>query len=367
MSEGDETAGILPLNLEEYEAAARALLPEMMYWYVAGAACDRTTLQGNREAYNRWRFLPRVLRGNARVSLGTTALGEPISLPVLLAPVGMHRTVHDEGELATARAAREAGTIFTLSTVATYAIEEVAPLAGPWWFQLYIYRDREITRDLVRRAEAAGAKALVVTVDTPVLGRREMDERNRFVLPEGITIANLARTLFERMEAVEGSGLSAYTSNFDPALSWADLDWLASISSLPIVPKGILAAEDAKLALEHGARAIIVSNHGGRQLDSAVATLDALPAIVEAVDGRAEVYLDGGIRRGTDVVKALTLGARAVLIGRPYIWGLAHGGQAGVGRVLELLRAELATALALCGCADLSEIRRELVVPAGTV
>lgn len=364
----DEPA--IPLNLAEYEAAARAVLPEMMYWYLDGAACDRITFNENRLAYGRWRLLPRVLRGLRDIDLSTTVLGQPISMPVMLAPVGMHRTVHDEGELATARAARAAGTIFTLSTVATYPIEEVAPLCDQWWYQLYIYKDREITRDLVRRAEAAGAGALVVTVDTPVLGRREMDERGHFVLPEHVTIANVERSVrgLERMPAnAAGSALSAYTNNFDASLSWEDLDWLASITKLPIIPKGVLAAADARLAIEHGAKALIVSNHGGRQLDGSVATLDALPAIAREVNNAIEVYLDGGIRRGTDVVKALALGARAVLIGRPYAWGLAHDGEAGVLRVLELLRAELLNAMMLCGCAKPSEISRELVVQPGAV
>lgn len=361
-----------PLNLAEYEAAARAVLPEMMYWYLDGAACDRITFNENRLAFGRWRLLPRVLRGLGEVDLSTTVLGQKISLPVMLAPVGMHRTVHDEGELATARAANAAGTIFTLSTVATYPIEEVAPLCDRWWYQLYIFKhkDREITRDLVRRAEEGGAGALVVTVDTPVLGRREMDERGHFVLPEHVTIANLERSVsgLERMPGnAAGSALSAYTGNFDASLSWADLDWLASITNLPIVPKGILAAPDARLAIEHGAKAIIVSNHGGRQLDGSVATLDALPAIAREINGEIEVYLDGGIRRGTDVVKALALGARAVLIGRPYVWGLAHDGEAGVRRVIELLRAELVNAMMLCGCGDPSEIGRELAVPVGVV
>ncbi|HLI52473.1 MAG TPA: alpha-hydroxy acid oxidase, partial [Thermomicrobiaceae bacterium] len=293
------TTTATPLNLSEYEAAARAVLPEMMYWYLDGAACDRITFNENRLAFGRWRLLPRVLRGLGEVDLSTKVLGQEISLPVMLAPVGMHRTVHDEGELATARAANAAGTIFTLSTVATYPIEEVAPLCDRWWYQLYIYKDREVTRDLVRRAEAAGAGALVVTVDTPVLGRREMDERGHFVLPEHVTIANIERSVrgLERMPRnAAGSALSAYTSNFDASLSWADLDWLASITRLPVVPKGILAAADARLAVEHGAKAIIVSNHGGRQLDGSVATLDALPAIAREVNDEIEVYLDGGIR-----------------------------------------------------------------------
>jgi 4-hydroxymandelate oxidase len=296
-------------------------------------------------------------------------LGQEIALPVLLAPVGLQRLAHAEGERASARAARRAGTIFTLSTASTVAIEEVAPEAGPWWFQLYVYRDRAITRDLVQRAEASGAAALVLTVDVPVLGGREADDRNRFTLPEGLALANLQRSDHRYLPAkVDGSGLAAYImSIWEQALSWRDLEWLESITSLPVIPKGILAPEDARLAFEHGAAAVIVSNHGGRQGDSVVATLDALPGVVEAVGGRGEVLMDGGIRRGTDVLKALALGARAVLLGRPYLWGLAVDGEAGVLRVLELLRAEIEREMILCGCAGAAEVERSLVRPVGSL
>ena len=359
----------LPLNLHEYEVAARSLLSPMAWDYVAGGSGDEVTLQGNRAAFDRWRLLPRVLRGLREVSTATTVLGQDIALPVLIAPSGRHRLCHDEGERATARAARAAGTIYTMSTAATLTIEEVAPAAGPWWFQLYVYRDREFTRELVTRAAAAGASALVVTVDVPMRGRREAEERTRFAMPSGVATALLA--------AREGAlGPAGTTGNvvaaevnavFDPTLNWGDLDWLASLSPLPVLLKGILHPEDAVRALEYGTQAILVSNHGGRQLDSAVAALDALPAVVEAVAGRVEVLVDGGVRRGTDVLKALALGARAVLIGRPIHWGLAVNGEAGVRHVLELLRAELALDLILCGVASPAEVNRSLIVPVGTV
>jgi 4-hydroxymandelate oxidase len=353
----------LPVNLHDFEAAARAVLPPMAYEYMAGGSGDEETLRGNREAFGRWRLVPRMMRGIAAVDPRTTVLGQEVSLPVLLAPVGLQRLAHPEGERASTRAARAAGTIFTLSTASTCAIEDVAPDAGSWWFQLYVYRDRGITRDLVERAAASGASALVLTVDVPVLGRREADERNRFTLPAGLALANLQRSDHRYLPAdMDGSGLAAYiTSIWESALSWKDLEWLASLTKLPVLAKGILAPEDACRALEHGARAIVVSNHGGRQLDSAVASLDALPAVVEAVDGRAEVLVDGGVRRGTDVIKALALGARAVLLGRPYLWGLAVDGEAGVRRVLELLRGELTRDLLLCGCSGPAEIDRGLI------
>ncbi len=362
-----EEAVPLPLNLAEYEAAARAMLPRMAFDYIASGAHDEVTVRANRAAFAQWRLLPRMLAGVAAVDTTTTVLGQPVALPVLLAPTAFHRQAHPEGELATARGAKAAGTIFTLSTVATSAIEEVAPQAGPWWFQLYVYQDRAITRDLVQRAEAAGAAALVVTVDVPKLGRREADERNHFTLPPGVVAANFAQAGQQTLsDTSAGSGLTAYIgAQFDPALSWDDLAWLAGITKLPIIPKGILAPDDARLAFQNGARAIVVSNHGGRQLDSAVATLDALPAVVEAAQGQGEIYLDGGIRRGTDVLMALALGARAVLIGRPYVWGLAVGGAAGVQRVLSLLHEEIALDMLLCGCANVGAIDRALVVPVG--
>jgi 4-hydroxymandelate oxidase len=357
----------LPLNLHEYEAAARALLPPMVVDYVAGGACDEATLRANRAAFDRWRLQPRVLRGLREVSTATTVLGQEVALPVLVAPSGMHRLAHEEGERATARGAREAGTIYTMSTASTVPLEEVAAEAGPWWFQLYVFSDREITRDLVQRAAAAGAAALVVTVDVPLLGRREADERNAFTLPDGLTMANLTRPEYQRFPAGDaGSGLPRYIgATWEPALSWDDLDWLASLSDLPVIPKGILHPDDAVLAFEHGARAVIVSNHGGRQLDSAVASLDALPVVVEAAAGRGEILLDGGVRRGTDAIKALALGARAVLIGRPIYWGLAAGGAAGVRHVLDLLRAELALDLMLCGAGSPEAVTRDLLVGVG--
>ena len=358
----------LPLNLQEYEEAARSTLSPLAYSYIAGGAQDEVTLGANRETFARWRLLPRVLRGISEVESETTVLGQPISLPVLLAPVALHRLAHRDGEIATARAAAQTGTIFTLSTLASYAIEDVAPHAGCWWFQLYVHRDRGITRDLVQRAEAAGASALVVTVDAPVPGRRESYLRHRAPLPEGVTFANFVPRGRREIEsrAPQPELVTYAAASVEPALSWHDITWLASLSRLPLALKGILSAEDARLALEHGARALVVSNHGGRQLDSSVATLDALPAVAAAAEG-GEVYMDGGIRRGTDVIKALALGARAVLLGRPYVWGLAVAGEAGAQRVIELLRAEIALAMTLCGCARLQEVNPSLIVPVGSI
>jgi 4-hydroxymandelate oxidase len=294
-------------------------------------------------------------------------LGERLALPVLLAPTAFQRLAWPEGEIASARAARAAGTLFVASTIATTSVEESAAAApGPFWFQLYVFRQREITRALVERAEAAGCSALVLTVTVPVQGNRERDARNRFHLPPGLEMANFSGLPQARFPQGQGSGLEAFIGReFDPSLGWEALAWLRSITRLPILLKGVLAAEDARLALEHGASGVIVSNHGGRQLDGALPTLQALPRVAEAVQGRIPVLMDGGVRRGSDVVKALALGARAVLIGRPYLWGLALGGQAGVEWVLATLGAEVARTLALLGCPSAARVPREALAAAG--
>lgn len=366
MPPGGETAA-RPLNLHEYEAAARALLPPPTVEYIAGGSADEATLRANRDSFAQWRLLPRVLRGLGEAATATTVLGEAIALPVLVAPSGRHRLSHDQGEIATARAAKAAGTIYVVSTASTFPLEAIAREAGPWWFQLYVYRDRGVTRELVQRAAAAGASALVVTVDVPRRGRREAEERRQFAMPAGVATVYLAAPELARSPDAAGAPTAAAEINavFEPALAWEDLDWLASLSPLPILLKGILHPADAARAVAFGCRAILVSNHGGRQLDHAPAALDALPAVVEAVDGRAEVLVDGGVRRGTDVLVALALGARAVSIGRSVHWGLAVNGEAGVRHVLELLRAELARDLLLCGLASPGEVDRSLIVPVG--
>lgn len=357
---------LTPLNLLEYQEIARRLLPPMHYDYIAGASGDQVTLRANREAFDRWRMVPRVLRGIKSVDLSTRVMGMDVSMPVLLSPVGFQRLAHDDGEVASAAAAKAAATIFTLSTLSTCTMEDVAAEAGTWWFQLYCYSDRAITRDLIQRAEAAGASAIVVTVDSPLLGRREADERNQFSLPEGLELANLLRSVYRQMpKDAGGSGLAAYIASlWDPALSWDEIDWVASATKLPMGIKGILASEDAALAVEHGARLVVVSNHGGRQLDHSIATLDALPTVMEVVDSRCQVVLDGGIRRGTDVLKALALGATAVMIGRPYVWGLATAGREGAARVLGMLREELRLDMLLAGCASPADVDRSLLVRA---
>jgi isopentenyl diphosphate isomerase/L-lactate dehydrogenase-like FMN-dependent dehydrogenase len=347
-----------PINVADFEQLARERMEPSAYDYYAGGANDERTVADNLRAFERWVIRPRMLAGVREVDTRTTLLGLPLSLPVALAPTAFNRLGHPDGELAAARAAGAAGTMMCCSTIASSSLEEIAEVAtGPLVFQLYVYRDRDVTRDLVRRAEAAGYRALVLTVDTPRLGRRERDVRNRFALPANISIRNLER--YGTPDALRWASSSNFTEYvhrlLDDSLTWESVAWLRSITPLPIVIKGVLTAEDAELCVEHGIRAIVVSNHGGRQLDGAIATMDALPEVVRQVDGRVPVLLDGGVRRGTDVFKALAAGASAVLIGRAYLWGLADG-EAGVRQVLEIFRTELELAMALAGCASVTAI-----------
>jgi 4-hydroxymandelate oxidase len=352
-----------PLNLAEFEEHARDRLPAMVYDYYAGGANDEHTLVANRSAFTELTLRYRVLRDVGSRSIATTLLGQELSMPVLIAPTAFQQLAAEEGEVATARAARRAGTIMTLSTLSTRSIEEVGAAAGgKLWFQLYVYRDREATRDLVARAEAAGARALLLTVDAQLWGVRERDVRNGFQLPPGLRMVNLAGSGKGDLPAVEGSGLAAYVNTmFDPTLSWSDLEWLCGLTRLPVLIKGVVRGDDAGEALDRGAAGVVVSNHGGRQLDTAPAAVRALEEVAQAIDGRGAVLVDGGVRRGTDVIKALALGADAVLIGRPVLWGLALAGEEGVTRVLEMLGGELDLAMALCGARSVDEITRDLV------
>jgi isopentenyl diphosphate isomerase/L-lactate dehydrogenase-like FMN-dependent dehydrogenase len=313
-------------------------------------------MRENRAAFERWVLRPRMLVDVSEVTTATTVLGTDTSMPLLVAPTAFQRMAHPEGELATARGAAAAGTVMCLSTLATATIEEVAEASGDGarWFQLYWSTDRGVVTDLLDRAAATGYSALLLTVDLPELGRRERDLRTGFEIPEEIPVP-IFLALAESVGAVSPTDINWAV---DKSLTWRDLEWLRSVTSLPLVVKGILTAEDALLAVEAGAEGVVVSNHGGRQLDGVAAALDALPEVVEAVGDRAVVLMDSGVRRGTDVVKALALGAQAVLAGRAPLWGLAVDGADGVQRVLELLREEIALALALCGCASPAEVRR---------
>jgi len=351
------------VTVGDFERAAKARLSRMAYDYFRSGADAQRTLRANLRAYRRLEIHYRVLVDVAERDLSTTILGTRVPFPILVAPTAYHRLADPEGEIASARATAEAGTIFTLSTLATTSLEDVAAASGgPMWFQLYVHKDRGFTRSLVERAEAAGYRALMLTVDTPLLGRRLADVRNAFALPEGLVMANLVSAADVAAAADQGSALASYVATrHDAALTWRDVDWLRSMTSLPVLLKGIVRPDDAARAVDHGAAAVVVSNHGARQLDGAPATLDVLPAIVDAVAGRCPVLMDGGIRWGTDVLKALALGAAAVLVGRPILWGLAAAGGEGVAQVLQVLRDELSTAMALAGCRSLASIDRDLV------
>jgi len=347
------------VNVADYLSRAAETVDPKLWCYFEGGAGDEVTLRANVGAYRRWQLRPRMLVDVSGVSAATTVLGTPVSMPLLVAPFAMQRLLHPEGELATARATATAGTLICVSTVTTNAHDEIAEAAGsaPRWLQLYVLRDKQRTLDHIAEARESGYSALALTVDVPVLGRRERDLRLGFDLPPDLPLPyikgkdrNVEMTFAEQVQ-------------MSPSVTWRDLEWIASESGMPVLLKGILTREDATLAIEHGVAAIIVSNHGGRQLDGVAASLDALPEVVEAVAGRCEVYVDGGIRRGTDVLKALALGARATLIGRAIASGLAVGGEAGVLDVLTMLHDEIELGLALLGCTSPDQVTRSHVEP----
>ena len=359
----DSLGGVV--NLHGLATLAADRLPAMVYDYFAGGANDEVTLRATRDAWDAITLRYRVLRDVATRTLDTTILGRSHPWPVLVAPMAFQRMAHPEGEVAMARGCARSGTGMILSTLSTQPLEAVREAgAGPHWFQLYVYRDRERTAQLVRRAEQAGYEALVVTVDAPMLGRRERDLLNGFHVPADLPVPNLDAAPRDVLAtaAPTVSALARFVeAHWDPSLSWTDIAWLASITTLPILLKGIVRGDDAALALEHGVAGVIVSNHGGRQLDTAVPTARALPEVAAAMAGRGTLLVDGGIRRGTDVVKALAMGADGVLLGRPALWGLAVGGADGVGQALALLREELSLAMALCGAARIEDLTADLL------
>ncbi|MDA2920940.1 alpha-hydroxy-acid oxidizing protein [Desulfobacterota bacterium AH_259_B03_O07] len=347
------------INVFDFEIFARDKIEKSAYDYYAGGAGDELTLNENIQAFQRIKLKPRVLRNVSNRDLTTTVLGQKISCPIIIAPTGMQGMAHPDGERAMSMAAGKFKTIMTLSTLSNESIEDVKKESNnPLWFQLYILKDRSITESVVRRVEKADYSALVLTVDAPVLGLRERDSRNKFKIPDNLTLKNLSGSEYESMSASKHFG--DFISNaFDPAISWKDIEWLKSITSLPILIKGILSPNDAVLAIEQGVKGIICSNHGGRQLDTVIATIDALTEIVDAVEGKVPVLIDGGIRRGTDVLKAIAIGADAILIGRPALWGLAYNGAEGVIKVLQLLKNEFDSAMALCGFSSIEQLKKE--------
>jgi 4-hydroxymandelate oxidase len=346
------------LNLADYQRAAARILPAAVYGYYSSGADDEITLRRNRSDFDRLELRPRMLQGRAGIDAGVTRYRSP----VFVAPTAMQKLAHPDGELAMARAAAAAGATMILSTASTYPMEEIrAQTSGPMWFQLYVNKDPGITQALVEKAEAGNFAAIVVTADLPVLGNREIDIRNGFQMPSELQLVNL-RAVHEQRHLPVASETELIVAQFKPDLSFQDLAWLCGRTKLPVLVKGILRGDDARLCLDHGARGIFVSNHGGRQLDHGPATISVLPGIVDAVAGRVPVLLDSGVRRGTDVLKALALGANAVAVGRPPLWGLAVAGEAGATRVLEIVQEELIRAMHLCGAGAISDVTRDLVV-----
>ncbi|KAI3896868.1 hypothetical protein MKX03_013519 [Papaver bracteatum] len=348
------------VNVSEFQQLAKQILPKMYYDYITGGAEDEHTLRENVEAFRRITFRPRVLIDVSRINLSTNILGFDMSSPIMVSPTAFHSLAYSEGEVATAKAAAATNTIMVLSYSSTRTIEEVASSCnGVRFFQLYVYKRRDVSAILVQRAERNGYKAIVLTVDTPKLGRRWRDIKNKMVAPQ---LKNFDGLFSTEVVAEKGSNLEAFASQtLDSSLNWNDIEWLKSITNLPILLKGVLTAEDAVKAVEVGVAGVIVSNHGARQLDFVPATICVLEEVVQAVGGRIPVLLDGGIRCGTDVFKALALGAQAVLIGRPVIYGLAAKGQYGVTRVIEMLQDELELTMSLCGCCSVKDITRNHV------
>jgi L-lactate dehydrogenase (cytochrome) len=372
------------VNIDDLRRAARRRLPRALFDYIDGGAEDERTLRANQADFARYTFRPRVLVDVSRRDQAITVLGQPIASPLILSPTGFTGLFWPRGEAVAARAAGRKGVIFTASTMSICSMEEIAQAAtGPLWFQLYVWRDREVVRSLIERARAAGFRALVVTVDTPVLGRRERDVRSGLVLPPRVTLRNVLdsvrrvswwrgvlthpRPTFGNFVGAAGVSHDAVslatftTQQFSPAVGWSDIDWYRSIWRGPIAVKGVLSPEDARLAVERGIEAVIVSNHGGRQLDGAPSPIAVLPDIVDAVAGRAEVILDGGVRRGADVVKALALGARACMIGKAFNYGVAAAGQTGVEKAIDILQTEIDRTLALIGRPTLADLDRSAV------
>ncbi len=351
------------LNVLEFEAAARAALDQTAWDYYRSGAWGEDSVRWNCDAWRRLRIFHRVMVDVSRRDASIELFGARLPFPLLLAPTALHRLAHNDGELATARGASAVGCPMILSSFSSVAVEEVvAQTSAPVWMQLYMSRDRGFTLSLAERAALAGCTALVLTVDTPVWGVRERDVRNGWRLPDGIDVVNLLRPDRPGPDGHSGAGIGAALGwAIDASLSWSDLEWFAARTRLPILVKGVCRADDALRSIDHGARGVIVSNHGGRQLDGAPATAESLPEVARAVGRRVPVLVDGGIRRGADILRAIALGADAVAIGRPILWGLAAGGDAGVRRVLELLRAEFDLALALSGCRAVSDITTDLV------
>ncbi|KAF5910929.1 hypothetical protein HPG69_000893 [Diceros bicornis minor] len=343
--------------LTDFQARARERLSKLTWDYIEGGAGEGFTQEDNITAFKKIRLRPRYLKDVSEVDTRTTIQGEEISAPICISPTGFHCIAWPDGEMSTARAAQAAGICYVTSTYASCTLEDIVSTApgGLRWFQLYVQRDRQLNRQLIQRVESLGFKALVITVDVPISGNRWHDVRNQLDLKTNLLLKDL------RSPKERNSMPSLQMSRIDPSICWDDLSWLQSITQLPIILKGILTKEDAELAVKHNVQGIIVSNHGGRQLDEVPASIDALTEVVAAVKGKIEVYMDGGIRTGNDVLKALALGAKCIFLGRPILWGLACKGERGVEEVLNILKNEFHTSMTLTGCRSVAEINRDLI------
>lgn len=352
------------LNIADYELASQSALEKTAKDYFQSGALDEHTLIDNLDAYKRIKLCPRILRNVAETNTSLNIFGQQLSSPIVISPTAFLGMAHEDGELAVARAASSTDTLMICSTLSNQPIEDItASTQAPVWFQLYVYKEKKATLALIERAKRAGCKTLVITVDAPFLGRRECDVRNQFQLPAHLTMSNLhALDHTQLPEKIGHSGLAHYFENLiDKSLTWRDIDWIKSHADMPVYLKGILHPKDAALAVEHNIDGIIVSNHGGRQLDGSIASIDALPHIAKAVNKQIPIMLDGGIRRGSDILKAIALGAQCVGIGRPTIWGLSYAGQQGVEDVINILQSELELAMALAGCSSLSDITEDII------
>jgi 4-hydroxymandelate oxidase len=355
-------------SLSDFEEAAKSRLPHMTWEFYNGAVADEITMRWNKEAYQRIRLKPRILVDVSKLDTRVTLFKQEHPFPIILAPTAYHKLANPEGEVATARGAGAAGATMVVSTVATTSVEDIAHAAsGPLWFQLYYQPDRGFTRDLIQRAESAGCRAICLTVDTPVVGARNREERARFKLPDNLELPNLRGLKVNGVEMVKnaaGHGAAAgsiYSAVMDSAMAWPDIDWILSVAKVPLLFKGVLNPDDADRAVKAGVAGIMVSNHGARNLDTVPATIDALPQVVEKVAGRVPIIVDGGVRRGTDVLKALALGANAVMIGRPYLYGLGVAGAEGVAAVVNILHREFEMAMALTGRPTIASIDRSVL------
>ncbi len=346
------------LNLDEFETAARLLLSPMAHAYFSGGACDQITLRENISSWNGIKLWPRILKGVATPELSTTLFGNSVALPFFPAPVAMLKLAHPHGELAVGRAMNQLTLPYIASTMATTSLEDVAQETKNTaaYFQLYCFKDRALTKSLIQRAEQAKYKGLVVTVDAQILGKREADIRHQFHLPTPLKLENLDYQSNLALHASEGSGAERVSAHFDTSLDWKSLEAMLADTKLPWAIKGVLHPEDATIAASLGAKAIFISNHGGRQLDGVPTALEVLPLFAKVLKGQTEIFVDGGIRRGTDIIKAILLGANGVLIGKPLVWALAVGGQAGIIRMMQILEEELRLGMCLLGCSSLENL-----------